>query len=271
MLDHPAGHIWNYLACRLTKLQLMCFEWTRSKRLPLHVTQAREVTIFMAIPALVFSCRTFDPFYMFVISTLVMSISSIMCLAWIKSFLIWWSFILVFTWVALLTFLSGLMGMLFLLALTWWEVCLLMSFVISSGRHWRLHFLGKLPPCACWKLLKINIGTIHGLGDKLFILQEKPEYISAQHTCSFWWALGKRHLGLNSIIPFINRSVSLSEACQQVKSGSSFIGLLLAKIFMLGPDNIQDVIFYRQAPWHILIYTKISTPHYDFLAFLWFR
>ena len=54
---------------------------------------------------------------------------------------------------------------------------------------------------------------------------------------------------------------------QQVKSGSNLIGLWLEKIFILGPNNLQTEIFCGQAPWHILIHSKISTPHYDFLSF----
>ena len=50
-----------------------------------------------------------------------------------------------------------------------------------------------------------------------------------QDTSCFWWEFGKRHLSLNSIISLINWSISLSEACHQVKSGSNFIGLSLAK------------------------------------------
>ena len=36
-----------------------------------------------------------------------------------------------------------------------------------------------------------------------------------QDTCSFWWVLGKGHLGLYSIVPLIHRMIALSEACQQ--------------------------------------------------------
>ena len=51
------------------------------------------------------------------------------CLAWIKNFLKGWSFILMFTWVPLLW--SRLVGMLFPLALAWWEVCSLMPHEIN--------------------------------------------------------------------------------------------------------------------------------------------
>ena len=74
----------------------MHFGRTGFKRLSLLVTEASEVTIFMAIPALVFSCWTHEAFYMFGISTLVKSLSSIMGLVLIKSFLVWWSLIFVF-------------------------------------------------------------------------------------------------------------------------------------------------------------------------------
>ena len=52
-------------------------------------------------------------------------------------------------------------------------------------------------------------------------------------TCSFWWVLGKQHMGLYSIVPLIHRMIALSKACQQVKSHIHLIGLWLAKIFNL--------------------------------------
>ena len=69
-----------------------------------------------------------------------------------------------------------------------------------------------------------------------------------QDSCSFWWVLGKGHLGLYSIVPLIHRMTALSEACQQVKSSSHLIGLGLAEIFKLGAYNIQAMIFRWQAP-----------------------
>ena len=64
-----------------------------------------------------------------------------------------------------------------------------------------------------------------------------------EDTSCFWWVLGKRHLSLNSIVPLNNWIIILSEACQQVKSGFNIIGLWLAKIVILGPNNIQAEIF----------------------------
>ena len=86
-----------------------------------------------------------------------------------------------------------------------------------------------------------------------------------QDTCSFWWVFGKTHLCLYNIVPLIYTTIALSEACKQVKSGPNFIGLWLAKIFILGPYCIQAKIFCGQAPGNILIHSKISTPCYDFL------
>ena len=76
------------------------------------------------------------------------------------------------------------------------------------------------------------------------------------------------HLGLYSIVLLIHRIIALSAACQQVKSNSLLTSLRLAEIFKLGPYDIQAKIFRWQAPWHILIHTRISTPCYHFLAFL---
>ena len=134
------------------------------------------------------------------------------------------------------------------------------------GRHQWLHLFIKLPIFACRKLLQIYVTIIDGLGNKFSSLRKKQENISMQENCSFCWVLGKRHLGPYIIVPVIYRMITLSESCRQVNSGPHFIGLWLAKIFMLGPNCIQAEIFYRQAPWHILIHSKVSTPHYDFLA-----
>ena len=157
-------------------------------------------------------------------------------MAWIK-FLKGWSLILLFTGVPLLDcFDLCLWECCFLLGLAWWEVSSLMPkqinlshfgvtcncFDMSTSWLWRLHFLGKLLHLPCWILLKINIRIILWSWRQIPHLSEKnPEYISVQDTCSFWWVLGKRHLSLNCIVPLIDRSVSLSEACQQVKSGLS--------------------------------------------------
>ena len=92
-----------------------------------------------------------------------------------------------------------------------------------------------------------------------------------QDTCCFWWVLGKRPLCLYSIVPLIYRMIALSEACKQVKSGPYFIGLWLAKIFILGPNCILAKMFCGQAPGNIFIYSKISRLHYDFLALLMLR
>ena len=46
-----------------------------------------------------------------------------------------------------------------------------------------------------------------------------------------------RDASLNCIVPLINWPIALSEACQQVKSGSNFIGLWLVKMFILGPNH----------------------------------
>ena len=74
-------------------------------------------------------------------------------------------------------------------------------------------------------------------------------------------------MGLYSIVPLIHRMIVLFEACQQVKFSSHLIGLWFAEIFKLGPYDIKAKIFRWQAPGHILIHTKITISHYDFLAF----
>ena len=80
-------------------------------------------------------------------------------------------------------------------------------------------------------LIKLSLEHING-------------YCSSKwHQCilestSFWWVFGNRNLSLNCIVPPIDRMIALSEACQQVISGSNFVGLWLAKIFIPGPNNI---------------------------------
>ena len=209
------------------------------------------------------------------------------------SFLVWaclgsyfllleWN-LLVFTWILLVTGWSWL-ERLFLLVLPWWEVCLLMSHQIDLGHFgvtcnlfdvkccglWNLHFLCKLPDFACRKLFYTYTAIMYGFGYKLFILQEEPQYVMMQDVYSFFWVLGKL-LVLVLHCTTLYRSVPLSEACKQVKSGSYFICLWLAKIFILGPYCIQAEVICRKAQGNILIHHKITTPSYDFLAFLWLR
>ena len=92
-----------------------------------------------------------------------------------------------------------------------------------------------------------------------------------QDVCIFLCVLGKRHLCSYCIVPLIYRSVTLSEACKQVKSCSYFIPLRLAKIFILTPYSIQAEVIHRQPPGNILMHSKINTPRYDFFAFLSLR
>ena len=146
-------------------LQLMCLRVSWLERYLLLIAQASKVPIFIAGHALKLSSRTFKTFDVFRILTLGTSVSSLMCSAWIKSWLVGWSLILVFTWTPLVTPWFNLMGILFLLGFAWWEVSSLMPheitlcclgvtcncFDVSSGWLWRLHLLGKLPHCACRK------------------------------------------------------------------------------------------------------------------------
>ena len=84
----------------------------------------------------------------------------------------------------------------------------------------------------------INTTIIDGFWHKFFIFQEKPKDVMMQDVCSFLWVFSKTHLSLYSIVPFIYRSVTLAEACKQVKSCSNLIHLRLAKLFILGPNGI---------------------------------
>ena len=94
------------------------------------VEQTGKMTIFVTGLALELLGRIIETFYMFGIATLWTSISSFMCLAWIK-LLKGWSLILVFTWIPLVTLWSRLVRMLFLLGIAWWVVCSLMPHKIN--------------------------------------------------------------------------------------------------------------------------------------------
>ena len=179
------------------------------------------MAIFVTCLSLELPGRTFEIFYVFGVTTLWTFIFSLMCLAWIK-FLLRWYIMVVLTWVPLVTVFFFWMPHKVNLS------CLGINcnlFEVSSSRLWRLHLFGRLPHLACWKLFQIYIWNIYGFGNKLIILQEIPECISVQDASCFWWVLGKRHLSLNSIVPLMNWSIALSEACQQVISGSNFICL----------------------------------------------
>ena len=134
---------------------------------------------------------------------------------------------------------------------------------------WCLYFLCNLSNFACRKLVKINTTVIDGFRHKFFICQEKPKNVMMQNVCSYLWIFSKTHLSLYSIVPLIHRFVALVKACKQVKSGSHFICLGLAKIFILGPNCVQVKFISWQAPWNILIYNKVTTPCYNFLVLLW--
>ena len=168
----------------------MCLGCSGFGRLWPSVAKVCKMTISLTISALVLSCRTHETFNEFRITTHRTSISSFMCLACIRFFLVGWSFIPVCTWVPFLALWSELVRLLFLHAHAWGSLFYDTSkdqlellgvtcniFYVPSGRLWRFHFLGKLPHLACWKLLQIYIWTIDGLGDKLLIFSENQNIL----------------------------------------------------------------------------------------------
>ena len=106
---------WPHMQSSCTYITLAC-NWCALGFL-LLIAQDSKLPTFITGLALKLACRTFKPFNMFKISTLGTSISSLMCLAWIKSWLVGWSLILVFTWIPLVTLWS------WLLDLNLWEFC----------------------------------------------------------------------------------------------------------------------------------------------------
>ena len=168
MSNHLIGHIWNLLMYIIFQPAADVPEvfWTW-KTLTFCSTSLWNDHISYN-----FCIGTFlqdTTFYVLWNTTFGTSISSLMCLACIKSFLIGWLLIIVFDWVPLLTDLtwSELVRLLFPLAFVWWEVCSLMPqkinlssfgvtcnfFYVPSGRLWGFHFFGKLPHLACWEFV----------------------------------------------------------------------------------------------------------------------
>ena len=210
------------------------------------------MTIFVTGLALELPSRTLETFYMFGVTTLWTSISSFVC--WLGS-----TFLKGGLW-----FLCSLENLFWLFDLCLWEYRFHLDLhggrpVLSCLKRFTWATWGSVATdlmclavdfddsiflASCLTLLAGNFSRsiftiIDCLRDKLFIFQRKTEYISMQNTCCFCWVLGKRHLSLNCFVPITDRSFSLSKACQQVKSSSSFICLWLAKIFILGPYNFQ--------------------------------
>ena len=126
-------------------------------------------------------------------------------------------------------------------------VCLVGGLCVDVSLDWFRPLVGHLqlfwcdtlwplmPPCSlqgvwfvCRKLFLIYTAIIDGFRHKFLIIQEKPD-VMMKDVCSFLGVSGKRHLSLYCIVPHICRSVTLVEACKQVKSDSYFICLRLAK------------------------------------------
>ena len=144
----------------------MCFGWTRFKRHPLLVTQAREVTIFMAIPALVLSCMTLEPFYILGNFPHLWHLSLLLCV-WLGSNLflydgpsflcsleyLFWLFDLGLWECCFYLLLLGGRSVLWCLKRLTWAPCgsTCNFFDMSGSGLWGLHFLGKLPHLACWE------------------------------------------------------------------------------------------------------------------------
>ena len=155
-------------------MYLVCF---RPERYFLLIAHVCTLSIFTAGLVLELPCKTLETFYVLWITTLWTSILPLMNMVRTKSLLVGWSWMVVLTWVPLLTLWSGLVRMLSLLALAWWEVCSLMSyqvhlnhlavtcnlFYVMCSILWWFHLFSKLPNFACRKLLQINITIIDGL------------------------------------------------------------------------------------------------------------
>ena len=76
------------------------------------------------------------------------------------------------------------------------------------------------------KLVKVNITIINCLWDKFLIPDEKPKDIS-MHSCGYL----ANATCICTVAPFINRSFTLSNACEQVKSSSDLIRLGFTELF----------------------------------------
>ena len=127
-----------------------------------------------------------------------------------------------------------------LLVLACWEVCTLVSHQIDlSHLGITCQLLSKQPDLACQEPVKVYITVIDCLGDKLFILEEKPKDVSMKYLGCFWGVLSQSNLDLYCILPFISWLVSLLEACKQVKCSPEFIWLWLAELFIFFLDCVK--------------------------------
>ena len=250
---------------------------------------------------------TLETFCMLVVTSIWTSISSFVCFAWIK-FLKGWSLILVFIGVPLLTLWSLLVRMLFPFGLASCGVSFSMPhevnlgslgvtcncFDVSSVWLWGLCFLASCLTLLAGNFWRSILEWFIVLETTLSSFRKKTEYISVQDTCSFWWVLGKRYLSLNYIVLLIIRSILLSEACQQVKSGSKFIGVWLVKYSYLehitskhkfSSDKHHDTywsipksLLYAMTFWHFFASCNMASlqwrifSHFSFhLRNLWYK
>ena len=232
--------------------------------------------------ALKLSCRAFKNFNMYIISKLGTSISSLMCLAWIKSWLgsgLW--------------FFCSPKYLLWLFDLDLWEFCFHLALLGGRSVLWCLLRL----TCATWESLAIALMCLTvDFEDSIFLascLTLLAGNLSKSMLEPWWFWKQTPHLlrrtrkylyaryleflvgtwqGTLGFVQYCTTHPQNDCICLKLVSRSNLALILfvcgLQKSSNFGPYDIQAKIFRWQAPWHILIHTKISTPHYYFLAFL---
>ena len=223
-----------------------------------------------------------EPFNMSRISTLATSILVFVSQSGIKALLVWFGdFCLPFFWCAC-----------FLLACVFFSFCTfhLVTQCTNDTLGWSGPLGGLQPPAlyvwmwplsfpsslASWHtLLAGNLSrstrpSFIVLETKSLCFRKKTEDILVKYLGCLWRVFDKIDFSLYHVIPLIYNSCTLPEACQKIKVGPYFIHLGFAKLFNMFPDCIKAKVFFRQAPEHILVHAKVSTPNYYLLALLVF-
>ena len=142
----------------------MCLGWTIGLLMIISITflvaQATEMTNLFTNTTLVLTCQTSEPISVLVVTAFITSVLSC-ALRIISSMFLWLSCIFI---LILVGFLPQLEGFAFILRLTGWYLCVLMSQEITSDCLWvtcnllhmfcsclsTFHLLGKLPHCTGW-------------------------------------------------------------------------------------------------------------------------
>ena len=205
---HLTGHIWNLLCIHYSCLQLMCLGTFLLKVIS-FVPQLWN-DIFVTGLELELPSRTLETFNMLWITTLGTSISSFVCLVWIK-LLKGWSDSLIYACWKVVSACSCLVGIQFLDASCNY-------FDVSSGLSVKTPFsLASCLTLHAGNLSRSILELFYGLGENSSSFRQTKQNISLCKILAVSGGYLARDIWAWTVfIPFINRSVSLSEACHWV-------------------------------------------------------